>query len=223
MSETFDSKHCQFKSPFTMLVAGPTSSGKTSFVRKLLSEHQRLTTINAGETLRVLWCYGQHQSTYNIPINNAQIIYREGLIGDEELSSIKPHLIVLDDLQNELVNKKELGDLFMKKSHHMNISTIVILQNIYAQGSQMRNVSLNAHYLILFKNNRDEEQYSRLGRQLCPGNKAFFADILNDVFSKEYGYLLVDCHPTTPNKLKYRTDILPNADGCQPIVYMQRA
>lgn len=205
-----------------MLVAGPTSSGKTSFVRKLLTNFSSLTTIQA-DNLKVLWMYGQHQHTYTQPLSNVQIVYREGLIGDEELMNINPQIVVLDDLQNDLVNNKNCGDLFMKKSHHLNISTIVILQNIYAQGSQMRNVSLNAHYLVLFKNNRDQEQYSRLGRQLSPGNKHFFADMLNDVFSKDYSYLVVDCHPGTPDKLKYKTDILPNNNGQSlPTVYIPK-
>ena len=222
MSFIFDKKHLKFKAPFNMLVAGPTSSGKTSFVRNLLSANKDLTTINTPGKLKVLWCYGQFQHTYTLPVENVEIIYREGLINDEELAILSPQLIVLDDLQNELVNNKELGDLFMKKSHHLNISTIVILQNVYAQGSQMRNVSLNSHYLVLFKNNRDEEQYARLGRQLSPGNKQFFGDLLNDVFSKPYGYLVVDCHPNSPNLIKYRTDIFSKNQALTPTVYLPK-
>ena len=223
MTSVVDKNHLKFKAPFNMLVAGPTSSGKTSFVRRLLAAHEQLTTIGAGEQLKVLWCYGQYQHAYTLPIENANVTYREGLVNDMELNTLRPHLIVLDDLQNELVNNKELGDLFMKKSHHMNISTIVILQNVYAQGSQMRNVSLNSHYLVLFKNNRDEEQYARLGRQLSPGNKYFFGDLLSDVFSRPYGYLVVDCHPNSPNLIKYRTDIFPKNQQLTPTIYLPKA
>ena len=34
----------------------------------------------------------------------------------------------------------------------------------------MRNISLNIHYIILFKNPRDSQQISTLARQMYPGN-----------------------------------------------------
>ena len=222
MSEIIVTKHLKLKAPFNAIVAGPSGCGKTYWVRQLLTHFKQLTTIEATE-LNVIWCYGQYQEAYRHPVANANIKYREGLLSDDELTDMRPHIVVIDDLQNELSSNKEMANLFMKKSHHLGCSVILLLQNIYAPGSQMRNISLNSHYNVAFKNNRDEEQLLRFGRQVAPQNRDFFSDVLKDVFSKEYGYILIDCHPSTPNKLKFRTDVFPHGNVLpSPTVYVPR-
>jgi hypothetical protein len=46
------------------------------------------------------------------------------------------------------------------------LSTIYIVQNIFHQGKVMRNISLNAHYIVLFKSqdSTDKQQISMLAR-----------------------------------------------------------
>ena len=53
-----------------------------------------------------------------------------------------------------------------QKCHHRNLSTIYIVQNIFHQGKVMRNISLNAHYIVLFKSqdSTDKQQISMLAR-----------------------------------------------------------
>jgi len=50
--------HFQFKHPFTCVVSGPTSTGKTVLVRKILENWKSLIHINSN-VLNVLWYYGQ--------------------------------------------------------------------------------------------------------------------------------------------------------------------
>ena len=61
-----------------------------------------------------------------------------------------------------------ISDLFTKGSHPRNLSVIYIVQNIFHQGKEMRNISLNAHYIVLFKSPRDKQQVSMLARQINP-------------------------------------------------------
>jgi hypothetical protein len=63
---------------------------------------------------------------------------------------------------------KRISDLFAKGSHHRNLSIIYILQNTFHQGKEMRNISLNAHYIVLIKSPRDKQQISMLARQVNP-------------------------------------------------------
>ena len=51
---------------------------------------------------------------------------------------VKYQLIVLDDLMNESKDNQEIMDIFTKKSHHRNISIILITQNIFSRGSCIR-------------------------------------------------------------------------------------
>ena len=79
------------------------------------------------------------------------------------------NLIVLDDLMAQFGKDKRIADLFTKRSHHRNLSVIYIVQNVFHQGKEMRNISLNAHYIVLFKSPRDRQQISILARQVNPG------------------------------------------------------
>ena len=48
----------KFKQPFTCNVAGPTGSGKTSFVIKLLQNLKSLCTESSFEG-GIIWCYSE--------------------------------------------------------------------------------------------------------------------------------------------------------------------
>src|SRR5882757_419467 len=116
-----DRKHLCFKHPFTCMVAGPTSSGKTVLVRKILKDYEKTIYFKEGIPLplKVIWAYGQWQSMYNEKINNCEINYIDGLPSNFEIENFKPHLIIIDDLMTELASDKSLTNLFTKGSHHM--------------------------------------------------------------------------------------------------------
>ena len=65
-------------------------------------------------------------------------------------------------------------NLFTKGSHHRNLSVIYIVQNLFHQGKGNRSISLNSHYLVLFKNPRDKLQILTLAKQMYPSETAWF-------------------------------------------------
>jgi hypothetical protein len=118
------------------------------------------------------------------------------------------NLIVFDDLIGQSSKDKRIADLFTKGRRHRNLSIIYIVQNIFYQGKEMRNISLNAHYIVLFKSPRDKQQISMLARQVNPGKVQEFMRSYEDVTSRPHGYLVLDLKPTSDqNRLK--TNILP--------------
>ena len=70
-------------------------------------------------------------------------------------------LVVLDDLLN-VAYSREVCDLFIKDSHHRDISVILITQKLFHQGRFNRDISLNAKHLVVFKNVRDKNQFAYL-------------------------------------------------------------
>ena len=58
---------------------------------------------------------------------------------------------VLDELMTQSGGDLRIGDLFTKGRCHRNLCVIYIIQNIFHQGGEIRNISLNAHYIVLFK------------------------------------------------------------------------
>jgi hypothetical protein len=119
------------------------------------------------------------------------------------------NLIVLDDLMAQSGKDKRISDLFTKGSHHRNLSIIYIVQNIFHQGKEMRNISLNAHYIVLFKSPRDKQQISMLARQINPGKVQEFMRSYEDATSRPHGYLMLDLKPTTDDQKRLKTNVLP--------------
>jgi len=58
----------KYKHPFTCIVVGPTGSGKTSFVIKLLQHLKSLCTESRFEG-GIIWCYSEETS---VPISNSK-------------------------------------------------------------------------------------------------------------------------------------------------------
>ena len=93
---------------------------------------------------------------------------------------------------------------FTRKAHHRNTSVIYITQNLFERAKQYRTISLNAHYLVLFKNPRDKSQVSNLSRQLdIPGLNHAYQDATNQL----HGYLLIDLTAAIPDTLRLRADL----------------
>ena len=61
--------------------------------------------------------------------------------------------LIIDDLADELEGTNELNKLFLKQSHHLNVSVIFVTHNLLQKNSHQ--VSLNCHYMFLFYNPRD--------------------------------------------------------------------
>lgn len=80
-------------------------------------------------------------------------------------------------------------------------------------------MSLNAHYLVIFKNPRDLCQLATLARQMYPGQARFLVDAFEDATRLPYGYLLIDLKPDTEDKIRIRTQIF--SDETQ-IVYVKK-
>ena len=109
----------------------------------------------------------------------------------------------------ECSGNKDVCNLFTKTSHHRNLSVIFITQNLFYQGKESRTISLNAHYITLFKNVRDRAQIIHLAKQMYPGNVSFMREAYEDSTKKAYGYLLIDLKPATPDELRLRSNIFP--------------
>ncbi len=200
----------KFKHPFTCIISGPTQSGKTHFTLNLLADIKKLVD---PPPAKIIWCFGAQQDKVNDGIAD-NIVLVEGLdAGLQEVDGSRPTLLILDDLMHEAGDAKEVGELFTRGSHHRNLSVIMIVQNVFHQGKIMRTASLNAHYMILFKNPRDAGQIKCLANQLFPGRTTFLVDAYKQATSRPHGYLLLDLTQSTPEKYRVLSHILAREEG----------
>lgn len=201
--------------PFTAMIAGPTSSGKTVLTRSILENYKHVTSIKSSP-LKVIYCYSIWQDMFEQGIPGTDIVYNEGLVSEEDIKSIKPDIVVVDDLMTELADSPALSSLFTKKSHHLNFSVIFIVQNVFHQGKYMRDTSLNCHYIFLMKTARDKAQIVKFASQFAPKRTRSFIKIFEDATKLPFSHLLIDSSPTCPDELRLRSNIVPLVRGAQP-------
>ena len=212
----------KFIHPFTSMVSGPSKSGKTYLVREILKNYKILTDINS-ETLKVIWAYGTWQEIYNEKISeNVNIQYFSGLPNEEDFD-YKPHILIIDDLMNELGDDKKFSNLFTKFSHHKNISIIFISQNMFHKGKQMRNVSLNCDYYVVMKSPRAKNQLQYLAREIFPGKTKYLLESYEDATAdKPHSYLKIDLTQNTPDKYRISTNIIPKNKNLNIVYYLPK-
>jgi hypothetical protein len=99
---------------------------------------------------------------------------------------------------------KRIADLFTKGSHLRNLSIIYIVQNIFHQGKEMRNISLNAHYIVLFKSPRDKTTHF----YACKANKSWKSTGVYEEL-RPHGYLMLEIKPTADDQQRLKTNVLP--------------
>ena len=191
------------KHPFTMLIAGPTGSGKTQWVKRLINQSEKICS---PPPTRITYFYGEYQKAFDdLPVNLVKGL-PENLI--EKIDGANPEWIIIDDLMHETSNSKFVSELFTKGSHHRNISIILIVQNLFVKGNESRNISLNSQYMVLFKNPRNQVIGSTIARQIYPSKVAKFQSIFEDATRKPYSYLFIDMKPDTPIEVRLLTNVL---------------
>ena len=200
-------KEFMFKHPFTCIIAGPTYSGKTYWMRQFLENWEYLIDKLNKDHLRVLWCHGMDQNLHKIPIENIDVNYYEGVPNTDEIKTLMPDIIVLDDLMNEMKNNIDIKNLFTKTAHHMNISVFYIVQNLFHQDKIMRDISLNTHYVVVMRGPRMTQQIGSFAQQIFPRYSRQIMNVYKDATKEPFSYLLFDLHPLSDEKFSLRTRI----------------
>lgn len=196
------------KHPFNCIICGPTCCGKTYLLKKII-EHKDDVIMDFPPN--ILYCYKSWQDAFTeLKSDFINIEFLQGLPSKEELSERANTLIILDDLNNECVNSEHIMNLFTVGTHHQNMSVMFLTQNLFIKGKFSRDLSLNANYMILFRNPRDQLQIRTLASQMFPGkDRNFLIEAFNDATEVPRGYLFIDLKQTTIKKNRIQTGILP--------------
>lgn len=187
----------RLKSPFTAVVAGPTGSGKTETLFNMIRYRNKVCTEPPAE---VLYCYGAWQSKFEQLADDVTFIEGSLNVERDVPDDGKPRWMILDDLMEESSGKNSTNNLYTKHSHHRNISVFFVVQNLFKK--ENRTLSLNTHYLFLFKNPRDKQIVDSLARQAFPGKVAAVREAYNLATKEAYSFLLIDMKQTTDDRAR---------------------
>ena len=136
-----------FRHKFSLLVVGPTQSGKTYFVQQIL-ENSRIV-YEEQKSIRIFWYYNQWQECYEKlkKFLGKSIRFERGVPElSEDLCEINArynNIIVLDDLMAEATDSPVVSRLFTQ-GRHRNASDILLLQNMFPKGRYNTDISRNA-------------------------------------------------------------------------------
>ena len=199
--------------PFRLLIVGPTSSGKTTWTKNLILNKEKLIDKPITD---IYYIYGQEQDAYNE--------LKDKIIFSQDISLIEQNfgpntLIILDDLQEELTKHiDKLKKLFIKRSHHEQISVIIILQNIFSNSNFTKTIRINISNYYILKHSFGFDQLEVLGRQLEGFKKSkHFLEAYNIATCEPFSGLFVDLHPLSKTKDIYRYRYYKNGDILSPI------
>lgn len=206
----------KFKFPSACTVIGASQSGKTTLMRNIISNIDRLFEVPIDI---IYWFYAIDND--GIPRDCPKVMAISGL---PDMNLIKAHkgknaVLVLDDLQSHFSRDKSgkelLNDIFCVYAHHLKFAVFNLIQSAFLLDRTSR---INSTYIILLKNHADKMQVRTiLIQQFGEGWRAAL-EAYDDAMEKPYSHLLIDSHPLTDKQ--YR--ILSNITSPQPIVYVAR-
>ena len=132
LQECVDQKYIGFRHPFTCICVGPTCSGKTQYIAKLIQHKDAVITPNVT---RVIYSYKKYQPLFDTMPN---VEFVQGL--NFTLDKTIPTLLVIDDQMGDcdsiFVKLPKCSRLLMMLlQNHSAISSLIwnrILLNFYA-------------------------------------------------------------------------------------------
>lgn len=208
----------QLKNPYTMMIAGPTKCGKTTFVGNLLKNFHDVYTKPPN---KVFYFYNQiPPSDLNIRFNVHEFI--EGLptmkfLRDMYVMFGRNLTIVIDD--QALNVNKGIAELFSVGSSRYFANIIFITQNLFGQKNENRDISKNCSYFVLCKNPRDSASVYTFFRQSYPRKYTAMTQAYDEATGQPYTYLFVDMHQETPDEHRILSNIF-SENGCEPCLYL---
>ena len=224
-------ENLMLKAPFSMIVSGPSQSGKSTFLYEIVKHRLEVCSQKYG---RIIYCQSNsfsHKNQAFIKKLQEQFPTLELCQGLPKLAELNltlnnlPSLLLIDDLMEEVLNSSSIVQLVANDVHNYNISVVIVFQNYFAQGRHGKTLVRNCHYRVFFYNRIEQLELRNISSQIST-NPNFFAanfDFLTKTFPNEKShYLLIDGHFLSGvNQFLCRTHIFPQGPQkkIEPIIF----
>jgi hypothetical protein len=205
----------RFKNPSSFCFIGPSSSGKTSLVMKILRNAAALFESPECRN-NIIYFYKVWQPLYSQA--KADNVVKTWISELPTIALVREHteyyknkggsICVFDDYGTQI--NREIVEIFQIWSHHTNSVIMMQSQSLFPKNPFFREISLNATYIVLFKAPRDTQQIMIFGKQFSAGKTKFFLESYKKATEKPYSYLFIDMHQMTNEMLRIRSHVLPS-------------
>lgn len=205
-----------FPSPSgSFLVSGSSKSGKTEWSVRTINMLVAKKRQETGKEEPYSCChifYAINQSIYDT-INIKKKIFHDNFSELEQLdapSELRDALVLIDDAQPSLAGARSLQQaidkLFTIISHHYNTCIIMLVQNLYPQDGQLKQIIRNSDYVIVLRSRQSTLSLSTLQRIYFTGSPGALLCASSHAFGQNR-YLLIDMRPDASFAIK--SGILP--------------
>lgn len=195
-------------SNFRMIVAGASSSGKSTLITKLLENKNGILD---KDFERVVYLRG-------VPTKNEEVLKEKFGKGLLVFNGIPPKevllplcstgvktVLVIEDLDSEACSSPLISKIFTAYSHHNDFSVILSTQNIFRPGSERLTLIRNSTHVVLFPNNLDLTVVRYVAFRVYPENPKTVVRLFEKVTAEPYQYLSL--WSGCPTELKFRSHI----------------
>jgi len=214
----FEEDDFKFKTPFAMSVTGPSQSGKSDFIVKLMQNREFLFAVNFEKifyfTPEALFI--RHNEVFEkLKHYCPQTQHISGLPDTIKLNLTHdrtPKLLIIDDLMNDFLSSEAMVQLLSVQVHHFNITVIFTLQNFYAPSKFGKTLARNVNYQVLFYNRMDLRETRNISLQIStqPNFLTDSFEFLLKEFPHQSPYIVLDGHFRNKHKhLFVKSNIFP--------------
>ena len=191
----------KFRSGTNCIVYGVSSSGKTTFILELLK--QRLITNFPPRIFYFYKIFQPFMDSWNLQSGYPKITFIEGMPSDEMKNG--NCICVMDDLLLE--KQKRSAELFIYQSHHLNITTFFLSQNLYPRDECFRLMLLNSQYIVIMPDIRSFRQVRTLANQLfADEDKKRVLNAFKSAIKEPYGMIILNFVKNIPRELTVLTN-----------------
>ena len=222
----------QFVLPFRLFLSGPSNSGKSLFILRLI---QNLDLVFESQFKTIFYCHPYYDTLGEKDkklMNDLKLAYPSIIITHEippllDLQRLDaPTLLILDDLISSIVKNESMAHLYSIYSSHCNVSIITTTQNYFEPGKFSKTIIRNQTILVLFQTNSDRQSTNIITRQIFPGQSHFlehcFLWLVHHVKKREHRYLIVNCQvnsKTPPSFPQVSTNLFSEFESDGPIFF----
>ena len=202
--------------PFTQLIVGPTSCGKTHYVQRFL---QNLQYMVDPIPTKIIVIFKHWQPAYESM--GKEIDFRKEIQLEDLTKDALDHqktILILDDVFADL-SDHFLYEVYTNISHHNSVSVICLLNFLFMKTKVMRLLATNSHVTTLFKSPRDMLSISLLNTHMFPQKPGFLTYAISDATKNEkYSSLTIDCSPHAEDITRVRKTAFPGDE--KVIIYL---
>ena len=214
-----------FTHPGNMAIFGPSKSGKSTFLKKLIENRKEIFRSPAAaesskENFRsVVYYYGSRWQPIFQAMSDAdpsiefRMGYPQNSMEEEIPESERPALVIFDDLESEIEKSPNAANLVTRDSHHLGLFVVLVFQDIFPKGKHSTTIYRNVDTLLYFRySNNDHALMTRFRNFYAGGNRARdLMEIYTKWTDERGGYMVIDNHPDQKEKevFSIRTGVFP--------------